>query len=497
MNLAELKPDDQRKYLKLKRLDLLRRARSNLLDFTRFTFPGTFDVNWHHRLIASKLDQVVRGEIRRLMIWTPPRHGKTELASRRLPAYAFGLNPNEQIIAASYAHDLASRNNRDVQRIIDSSKYSWVFPETKLSGKNIKTVAHGSWLRNADIFEIVEKHGSYRGTGVDGGITGMGFTLGLIDDPYKGWKEANSPTVRQTVWNWWETDFMTRASSDARIVIIMTRWHEDDLCGRLLKKAKVNQEAEQWEVVRLPAIAEAKRDEYDVRNEGEALWDGRFPIITLNQRRGGMSEKNWNGLYQQRPAPQEGGIVKRVHLVNRFKLADIPEEAKWIQTWDTNAGEETEKGSFVVGQVWAAHQAMRWLIHQYRRRTGTEKTLFAIMELLKMFPKAKTIYIEKKAAGGSTINLLKKKIPGIIPVTPVGSKVDRLDAVSHYFEGGNIWLPENVPWVPEYIEELVTFPNAPNDDQVDATSQGLLKLDKRVDLDKVAPISFERRSPFL
>ena len=148
-------------------------ARRSLLDFTTYTM-SEFDSSWHHSLIAEKLEKFARGEIKRLMVFCPPRHGKSELASRRLPAYIFGINPNAQIISASYGADLASRMNRDVQRIIDSPEYRKVFPESRLWEKNIRAVADGSYLRNSETFEIVNKKGVYRCAGVGGAITGMG-----------------------------------------------------------------------------------------------------------------------------------------------------------------------------------------------------------------------------------------------------------------------------------------------------------------------------------
>ena len=157
-------------------------AQNNLLDFTRYTFPK-YQVNWHHRLLANKLDKVVTGEVKRLMIFMPPRYGKTELASRRFPAYILGKRPNSQIIATSYGATLAQDINRDVQRIIDSDLYQEVFPETKLYGKNVRTVSSGTYLRNSEIFEVVNHKGFYKSAGVGGGITGKGFNFGIIDDP--------------------------------------------------------------------------------------------------------------------------------------------------------------------------------------------------------------------------------------------------------------------------------------------------------------------------
>ena len=184
-------------------------ARTNLLDFTRFT-KRDFMTNWHHAHTAAHLDRLQRGEIKRLIITMPPRHGKSELSTRRLAAYALGCNPDEQVMGCSYAKDLAGRMNRDSQRIIDSQAYRDLFPGTRLSGRSVAKASFGNWVRTSDLFEVVGHKGSYRSAGVGGGIAGMGFTLGIVDDPVKNREEADSPTIRQKVWDWWANDFFPR-----------------------------------------------------------------------------------------------------------------------------------------------------------------------------------------------------------------------------------------------------------------------------------------------
>ncbi len=233
-----------------------RKARRSLLEFTRYTKPD-YEVSWHHRLICQRLDALLRGEIRRLMVFAPPRHGKSELISRRLPAYYLGRDPDASIIACSYSAELAARMNRDVQRIIDDPAYARLFPATRLWSSQVRTVAKpGTWLRNSDLFEIVNHRGVYRAAGVGGGITGMGATLGIIDDPIKNEEEAYSATVRRNVLDWYKSTFYTRLEKDSRIVLIMTRWHRGDLAGALLEEAAATPDADQWEVLSFPALAQ-------------------------------------------------------------------------------------------------------------------------------------------------------------------------------------------------------------------------------------------------
>lgn len=207
-------------------LELLRRreARRGVLSFTQYTKPD-YETNWHHEVLCDHLDKFVSGEIRRLMVFMPQRQGKSELVSRRLPAYVFGRFPRASVMGCSYAADLSSRMNRDVQRIIDSPEYLKVFPGTRLYGKSVRSTSEGSYLRNSDIFEIVDYLGVYRSAGVGGGITGMGFDYGIIDDPVKDPKDAESEVVRESLWEWYTGAFWTRQAPNARILLTMTRWH--------------------------------------------------------------------------------------------------------------------------------------------------------------------------------------------------------------------------------------------------------------------------------
>lgn len=281
-------------------------ARSNLLDFACYTKPD-YQVSWHHRLVAEKLDAFVSGRIKRLMLFMPPRHGKSELVSRRLPAFIFGRNPDAQIIACSYGADLAGALNRDVQAIIDGPEYQSLFPETRLYGANVRTVGYGSYLRNSDVFEVVNHYGRYRSAGVGGPITGQGFNYGIIDDPIKNREEANSPTYREKLYQWFTGVFYNRQEKDASILLTVTRWHENDLAGRLLEMASNNPDADQWEVLSLSALAEAPQPP-DPRAEGEPLWPQKYSLQQMQTMRATMGPYSWAALYQQRPAPLEGGL---------------------------------------------------------------------------------------------------------------------------------------------------------------------------------------------
>lgn len=450
-------------------------ARRSLLDFTTYTFPG-YETNWHHELLCSKLDQLISREITRLMVFMPPRHGKSELGSRRLPAYALGKNPDESIIAASYSADLASRMNRDVQRVIDSPEYRDLFPETKLYGKNIRTVAHGAYLRNSEIFEVVGRRGLYRSAGVGGGITGMGCTFGIIDDPIKNRAEADSQTFRNTIWDWYTSTFYTRLEKNAVILVILTRWHEDDLAGRLLAQAKADPTADQWEVVDLQAIKDVDKAG-DPREFGEALWPGKYTIKDLNRIKAVVGSRDWEALYQQRPAPAEGNIINRGWWQYYSQIPTHFDEV--IQSWDC-AFKDKDTSDFVVGQVWGRKGADKYLLDQVRGRMNLPATMAAIESLSAKWPQALAKLVEDKANGTAVIQMLKHKISGLIPIEPAGGKIVRAQAVTADIEAGNVYLPDPsiAPWVHDFMEECSAFPNGAHDDQVDAMSQALNRLSK-------------------
>jgi len=290
-----------------------RKARRDLLAFTRYVKPS-YRVNWHHRLLCSYLDRLIAGELNRLMVFMPPQHGKSELVSRMLPAYALGRDPTARIIGCSHTAELAQSLNRDVQRVMDGEAYRRLFPETTLPGRFAKSDSRAAFKRTTDLFEVVEHRGYLRSAGVGGAITGMGFTLGVIDDPFKSREEADSPRYRQKVWDWYANDFYTRRSGDASILLTHTRWHRDDLAGRLLRQ-QAEREADQWEVLSLPAIRTHEEPTHpdDTRQPGQALWPDFMPADELEKARL-QDAKAFAALYQQDPAEAGGAEWDESHF---------------------------------------------------------------------------------------------------------------------------------------------------------------------------------------
>jgi hypothetical protein len=259
-------------------------ARRSLLRFTEYTNP-LYQRAQHHEQIAAKLEAVERGEIDRLMIFMPPRHGKSELASKRFPAWCLGRKPDRQIIAASYNSDLANDFGRNVRNLVAEPEFGQVFHGVTLApdsqAANRMNTNHG---------------GTYVAAGVGTAVTGRGAHIALIDDPFKDREEADSERRRELVWDWYRSTLYTRLMPGGAIVLIQTRWHEDDLAGRLLQ-----QERDQWDVLELPAL----------NAHGEALWPEWYDVPALQRIKDTIGPREWSALYQQRPQPDEGTYFQR------------------------------------------------------------------------------------------------------------------------------------------------------------------------------------------
>lgn len=441
-------------------------ARQSLAGFILHTLPG-YQMGWVHKEICRELDEfllaVIQKKSPRLMITMPPRHGKSEIASRRFPAYALGRFPDLSIIATSYSADLASRMNRDVQRTMMDEKYQLLFPDSRLPNPK-------EGIRTSDFFEIAGRRGVYRSAGVGGGITGMGGDIILIDDPFKDRASADSPTIRENIWDWYTSTLYTRLAPGGGLIIINTRWHTDDLSGRLLTDSETGN-GDKWRVVNFPAIAEADEEH---RKAGEALHPQRYPLEQLHKIRAAIGSRDWEALYQQHPTP-EGGTIFKSEWLRYWTPANLP--AKFdtvILSWDMTF-KDGDGADFVVGQVWGRLKGNFYLLDQHRERMGFVATLAAFKAQAAKWPQASRKLVEDKANGPAVIDTLKSTLWGILPIEPDGSKVARAHAVTAMFESGNVYLPDPqaFPWVRQYITELTQFPSVAHDDQVDATTQAL------------------------
>ena len=426
-----------------------------------------YSIGWVHREICARLmrfyTDVMERKSPRLILTMPPRHGKSQLVSKHFPAWCFGVNPDISFMACSYSDGLSRRVNKDVQRIMESNEYHRIFPRTTLPPRGSK------YTRSTNLIEIPNRKGSFRSTGIGGSITGMGCEILGIDDPLKDRQEANSITIRDRIWDWYTSTAYTRLSPGGGVLVTLTRWHEDDLAGRLLNAMKQG-DGDQWTVINYPAIAE--KDEPH-RKIGEALHPERYPLEMLEKIRINVGSYDWNALYQQHPAPVGGSIIKREWLQQYEILPKVFD--KIIQSWDFTFTDSASSDN-VAGTVWGKVGARFYLIDCVCAKTDFVSSIRAFQRMSEKHPKAIRKIIEDKANGPAIISALRNKISGIVPFTPQGSKEARAFAVSPLFEAGNVYIPKQDaehPWVRDYIDELVSFPSAPHDDRVDSTTQAL------------------------
>lgn len=449
------------------------------------------DYKWrcsdHLRLLCGTLEKVSRGEIRRLIVTMPPRHGKSEVVSKKFPAWHLGRNPSDEIILASYSIDL-------------SRSFSRIARETLQAAQSVFNVRLDPNHSTAESWGLQGKRGGLVAAGVGGSITGKGARIAIIDDPIKNAEEANSEVIRQKVWEWYQSTLYTRLTPDGRIILVMTRWHEDDLVGRLLEKeaqeiAEGTHTGDKWQVINLPAIAESG----DIlnRSEGEALWpDYGFNLERLEQIKRDVGSYVFNALYQQRPSATEGSMFKR----QWWKYYDtVPTTFdEMLQSWDMSF-KGSDGSDFVVGQVWGRVGANKYLIDQVRGRMDITDTITHIQRLTLKYPLARLKLIEDKANGPAVISLLRNSIAGLVPVNPDGGKVARASAILPDLEAGNIYLPRNVGWIDEFLHEASAFPRGAHDDQVDAMTQAIRRMmfsDSLGAIDPYAPKKMDKHLPF-
>jgi predicted phage terminase large subunit-like protein len=397
--------------------------------------------------------------------------------SRRLPAYILGRNPDAQIIACSYSADLAQRMNRDTQRIIDDPRYQAMFPGTQLFGTNVRTVAQGTYLRNSDIFEIIGHRGTYRSAGVGGGITGMGFDYGIIDDPVKNRAEAESKTYRDALFEWYTSTFYTRAEKDAAILVTCTRWHQDDLAGRLLEYAQ-SEDGDQWTVIDFHAVKETNDNPDDLRAVGDPLWPDKYNADRLAKIKTVLGSYQWSALYQQRPTPAEGGMFKR----HWFEIVEaLPAEGRWSRWWDRAA--TSKGGDYSAGVLMLAHDG-RFYVADVQRGQWSSDERNRIMLQVAALDAERTgntcvTWTEQEpgSSGVDVVQAMVKMLAGY-PVRyepSTGSKEVRAMPFAAQCEAGNVKLLR-APWNAAYLDELTSFPFGTNDDMVDATSGAFNKL---------------------
>lgn len=427
--------------------ELLRRKRAseNLIRFTEYTLPS-YEAAAHHQMIAEKLEAVERGDIDRLMINMPPRHGKSELASRRFPAWFLGRNPKATIMSASYNIDKANEFGGEVRDIVKSQVYQNLFPGVDLKED---TRAKGFWRTSAG--------GYYISAGVGTAITGRG-TVGpiiLIDDPLKDREEADSERRRETVKNWYSSVILSRFPK--AIIVVQTRWHEDDLTGWLLQEQAKG--GDKWTILELPAIG----------SDGKALWPEFYPLEVLERLRRSTMPRDWAALYQQRPAPEEGAYFKR----DWFRWYD--DKPQHLRIYGASDYAVTEGGGdYTVHLVCGVDPDDNiHVLDLWRGQTASDQWVSAWLDLVRQHKPL--MWIEESGQIVKSIGpFLEKRMREEKvycrreQVASAADKPTRSRSIQARASMGKVYLPSKSPWLAEFIAELTTFPAGRHDDQVDA-----------------------------
>jgi len=420
----------------------------------------------------------------RIILSTPPRHGKSELVSRHLPPWFLGMFPHKRVLLATYEADFAAQWGRKARDMLEEH------------GLGLYGVKVSDASRAANRWDIEATEGGMATAGIGGPLTGKGADLFIIDDPVKNAEEAQSETIRQKHWDWWQSTASTRLHPGAVVVVVMTRWHEDDLAGRML----AGEDGHRWTEIRLPALAEG--DDPLGRDYDTPLWPERFDRAWMDAKRIEVGSYWFNALYQGRPTAVEGDIFKRPwwQYYDRHLLDFDPAVEQWqgphftrlLISFDTSFKDKTTS-DFVVGQLWGAFGPQRWLLRQVRGRMGLVDATTAARDLIgwanERWPAhTPSVFIENTANGPEVIAALRKSVQGVIPVSQSVDKVTRAMAVTPQLEAGNVyipgdrvmtpagWAPDSAvtpAWVQELVDECAGFPNAANDDQVDALTQAL------------------------
>lgn len=417
----------------------------------------------HLQLLNRRLLDVAAGRVNRLMVMMPPRHGKSELSSHYFPAWFAGRFPDKRVILTSYEADFAASWGRKARDTLE--EYG-----PQVFGVNVDPTSSA-----ANRWNILGRRGGMTTAGVGGPITGRGADLFIIDDPVKNAEEAHSPTIRERHWQWYQAVARTRIEPGGAIVLIMTRWHEDDLAGRLLRQMEDDPEADQWEVLRLPAIAE-EADPLG-REPGQALWPDRYNEQDLAAIRASVGEYTWEALYQQRPAPPGGSVFKREWF--RQIVDQAPEGLRWVRFWDL-ATSTAKTADWTVGALVGTDREGRiYIADIVRRRSEWPDTRKLIVATAQQDGRTVRVGVEKVAfqlAAWQDLMREPELLGHAVEAVPVDKDKElRARPWAARAEAGKVILVRG-PWLGKFLAEVETFPHGEHDDQVDAVSGAVQML---------------------
>jgi predicted phage terminase large subunit-like protein len=451
----------------LEQRKLAQTCRNDLIEFCKHMDPN-YKVGRHHRRLADLLMKMERGEEDRIGVSVPPRHGKSQMVSIYFPAWYLGRNPDKKVLMVSHTADLAVDFGRKVRNIVDSPAYKAIFPTVTLAADSKSA---GRWNTNMG--------GEYFACGVGAALAGRGAHFLIVDDPFSEQDVLNGNyEVFERVYEWFTYGARTRLMPQGKVAIVHTRWHPNDLIGRLGKDMGRITNSDQYEMFEFPAI-------FNENTEHEkALWPEFYDLEALHRTKASMPLFQWNAQFQQSPTAEEGALVKR-EWGKRCDQDDPPNCEYVIMTLDA-AAEKNTRADFTALLTWGVFNDERYtdgashiiLLNSINVRVEFhELKELALREYKDWQPDS--FIVEKKSSGTPLFQELRRMGIPVSEFTPhrgTGDKIARINAISDIFRSGMVWYPAGRKWAEEVVEQVAAFPASDHDDMVDCVSMALARF---------------------